>query len=251
MPIDNMDWSKKYQDIVGVLGISPQSDAEATGVLDGLIPKYDFSLLEALIKNKNVLVFGCGPSLKKDVCGVRKQKLNLCCTVVAVDGAVRALLEEGITPDINVTDLDGDVKSIIKANGLGCVTVVHAHGDNIPLLREVVPKLAGVVLGTTQTAPTKKIKNFGGFTDGDRAVYLVEHFKPKSVVLFGMDFGVEVGEYSGRYDMKVKLKKLGIGKKLLEELSGNSNTLMLNATSGGAGIRGVPRISLGDLSGVL
>ena len=44
-------------------------------------------------------------------------------------------------------------------------------------------------IGTTQTNPFNKIQNFGGFTDGDRGVFLASHFDAKKIILFGMDFG--------------------------------------------------------------
>ena len=37
-----------------------------------------------------------------------------------------------------------------RANEMGSIVVVHAHGDNQDLLREYVPKLRNVI-GTTQT----------------------------------------------------------------------------------------------------
>ena len=65
-------------------------------------------------------------------------------------------------------------------------------------------------IGTTQTNPFNKIQNFGGFTDGDRAVFLASYFGAKKVILFGMDFGKKIGRQSRTEssDRKIKLKKL-------------------------------------------
>ena len=46
------------------------------------------------------------------------------------DGATKAIIENGLKPDIVVTDLDGDIKSLKKAGRTNTIMVVHAHGDN-------------------------------------------------------------------------------------------------------------------------
>ena len=55
--------------------------------------------------------------------------------------------------------------------------VVHAHGDNIEKIHLV--KNFKNCIGTTQTKSFGKLHNFGGFTDGDRCVFLANHFKAK------------------------------------------------------------------------
>jgi uncharacterized Rossmann fold enzyme len=77
----------------------------------------------------------------------------------------------------------------------GAIMVVHAHGDNIDMIKKMVPKFRKVV-GTTQVMPLANVHNFGGFTDGDRAVFLAEEFGAKKVVLVGMDLGDSIGKYS-------------------------------------------------------
>ena len=76
-------------------------------------------------------------------------------------------------------------------------------------------------IGTTQTTPFNKIQNFGGFTDGDRGVFLASHFEAKKIILFGMDFGKQIGKFSNtkKSDRDTKLKKLKIGEELLMWLS--------------------------------
>ena len=46
-------------------------------------------------------------------------------------------------------------------------------------------------IGTTQTTPFNKIQNFGGFTDGDRGVFLASHFEAKK--LFFLEWILENG----------------------------------------------------------
>ena len=40
------------------------------------------------------------------------------------------MIENGLKPDIVVTDLDGDITSLKKAGRTNTIMVVHAHGDN-------------------------------------------------------------------------------------------------------------------------
>ncbi len=68
-----------------------------------------------------------------------------------------------------------------------------------------------------------------------------------------MDFGDEVGEYSKAmkgFDeewLRVKKKKLSIGKKLLEFYSSKSDKKLYNATSRGEEIRGFTKISFKEI----
>jgi uncharacterized Rossmann fold enzyme len=76
--------------------------------------------------------------------------------------------------------------------------LVHAHGDNLEAIKENVPDLKGAVLGTTQTDPASggNLDNFGGFTDGDRAAFVAQHFGAVRIVLLGFDFN-EIGDKIG------------------------------------------------------
>ena len=118
-----------------------------------------------------------------------------------------------------MTDLDGDEDAIKKISKTKSIFVIHAHGDNIEKL-QMVKKMKNCI-GTTQTNPFNKVQNFGGFTDGDRGVFLASYFNAKKIILFGMDFGNQIGKFSNtnRSDREMKLKKLKIGKELLIWLS--------------------------------
>ena len=234
-----MQLDKDYLRIVEKLGLNTGEDRKARDILDSLVPENDWSVPEGMIRGNAVIVFGAGPSLKEDVRKFKESRI--CPTIIAADGATKALLEQGITPNIVATDLDGFEDALISASRLGSILVVHAHGDNIGRLKEVVPRLAGLIYGTTQVEPTEKIMNFGGFSDGDRAVYLAAHFKAERILLAGMDFGVVIGSYSGKRGGDRKRKKLEIGKRLIEELAEKSGVEMLNLTSGGEDIMGVTR----------
>ena len=84
------------------------------------------------------------------------------------------------------------------------IFVVHAHADNKTKL-EFVKNFKNCI-GTTQSKPVNKIENFGGFTDGDRAVFLASHFCAKKIILFGMDFGERIGKSSNTKRFRAKNK---------------------------------------------
>lgn len=237
---------EKYAELAGSLQLNFACDAPARDLLAGLLKVGGFTPVEKLISGRTAYVFGCGPSLRKDIMRIKKKKLIANGVLIAADGAARALLENGMTPGICVTDLDGDIPSIIKAGRLGCITIVHAHGDNMPALKEYVRMIPGVKLGTTQAAPKGHILNFGGFTDGDRAVYMAVHYNAAKIILFGMDFGRKVGEYSGKKGTALKLQKLAAGKRLLEELAANTKIPILNATGSKLKLRNIPSAGKND-----
>ncbi len=217
-------WEPKYREILKDFNFSIKNDERSAQILDSLLQKkQDTSLLEKLIYGKNVVVFGAGSSLEKSITK-HKEKING--TVkIAADGATTALLENNIFPDVIITDLDGRIPDQIKANSNGAVVIIHAHGDNIDKIKKYVPKFKGIILGTTQTDPEPydKIYNFGGFTDGDRAVFLADHFQAQKINLIGFDFNGEIGKYSfsENRDRNLKLKKLKWCKHLIEMLNKN------------------------------
>jgi uncharacterized Rossmann fold enzyme len=246
-----MPWTQQYLEIVRLLDLNMADDARATILIDRMVEKRNISTLRRIIQGKNVIVYGCGPSLEDDVYKIHEAGLHSKLVNVAVDGSVKALLGYNIVPQINVTDLDGDIKSILKANHYGCVTIIHAHGDNINALIKYVPLFKGVVYATTQSDPTGRVHNFGGFTDGDRAVHIADHFNPRIIALAGMDFGNVVGVYSGIYNKIRKPWKLRIGRELIERLAKSSKTPMFNITSGGEYIKGVDKITVHKLGQIV
>jgi 2-amino-4-hydroxy-6-hydroxymethyldihydropteridine diphosphokinase len=250
-----MDILQKYREISEELGLDMDKDKEAAQLLNSLLPKKekgeDETRLERAIKGRYVFVYGAGPTLKQDIKAIKAAYLHQEKKYVAIaaDGAGKALMEEGIVPEIHVTDLDGYPDNILAANNKGAITVVHAHGDNIKQLKEIVPKLKNAI-GTTQLAPFGKLHNFGGFTDGDRGVFLAEHFNAGLIILAGMNFEGEIGEYSGTYQREKKFKKLAIAKRLIEELAGESDIQMLDISSGDQYLPNIAKASAQDLKGV-
>ncbi|MFZ0185026.1 MAG: 6-hydroxymethylpterin diphosphokinase MptE-like protein, partial [Nitrosotalea sp.] len=156
----------------------------------------------------------------------------------------QALIENKITPDIVVTDLDGNIEYLKKSSGLKSIMIVHAHGDNINRLPYAISFKYSI--GTTEDKPFGKIRNFGGFTDGDRCVFLADHFGASKIILIGMDFGTRIGKYSkvGKYNKSLKRKKLEKGKSLLEWLATKSNSDLYTTSQS---IIGFKNIKLEDL----
>ncbi|MGC8558628.1 MAG: 6-hydroxymethylpterin diphosphokinase MptE-like protein [Nitrososphaeria archaeon] len=244
----------KYFGIANQLGLDIGKDYMSSSYMNRLMdkkPELDLKKLIDMYSGKKFLVLGGGPSLEADIETLMRYSLISNFVTVAADGASYALKKlTGINPNIIVTDLDGYPDEEIKMINEGTVGVVLSHGDNVEALTKYVPKMDHFI-GTTQCEPRGKLYNFGGFTDGDRAVYLSINLNPNMIVLAGMDFGKEIGYFSNiiNKDRARKVKKLAIGKKLLEELAiMHAGRLGLyNITSMGSIIRGFKNMQPKDI----
>ena len=235
-------WEEKYEEILREFKYSKKKDTQSARILNLILKdKFDLKKLERKIRNKTVFVIGAGPSLTLALPFLKKFKDI---AKIVADGATRALVENSIKPDIVVTDLDGSWKFLKRAAGNNSIMVVHAHGDNIEKLP--VSLAFRSCIGTTEGKPFGKIQNFGGFTDGDRCVFLARYFGARKIILFGMDFGIKVGKYSKEkgYDRRIKLRKLKKAKSLLEWLASNGRSDFYTTS---APIRGFKKIRFTDL----
>ena len=234
-------WKTQFKEIRKEFGYLEKDDLISVKRLDSLLKRKNSKRqFQNMIQGKTVFIIGAGPSLTKSLKYIKKSKDV---TKIVADGPVRALLEKNIKPDILVTDLDGDLKSIEKIGKTKIPIIVHAHGDNYEKL-EIVKKLKNVV-GSTQTRKIGKIENFGGFTDGDRCVFLAEYFNASKIVLIGMDFGQKIGKYSKHriVDRKIKIKKLKFGKKIVEWIGTKSKADLFSTNR----IKGYKIIRMVDL----
>jgi uncharacterized Rossmann fold enzyme len=234
-------WHPWYEKIVARLGLDKKADEAAAKTLNGLLPKPDIGELKSLIKGKECIVLGAGPSLDDDLEKLERAGL-LNKTLIAADGATSAVLEYR-NPEIITTDLDGNIEDQLDAWRRGSWLAVHAHGDNIEQVR-TLPKLSGRIIGTTQVEPFGRLYNFGGFTDGDRAAFIAHELGASKIYLAGMDLGTEIGKYSGDKDRKRKLIKLEICKELLSWLARELGANITNLTSKGEEIPNVRREKL-------
>jgi len=255
--IDPSYWEPIYFRIAAELGLSKEEDTRATRILHDILAPHSDQIkrlavvVRNLIRQRVVAIFGCGPSLDESV-DAAKSYLSLCePTTIAADGATSALLEAGLVPDIITSDLDGCISDILSAANRGSVVLLHGHGDNIPAVRKYAKAIRNVI-PITQVEPTLLVRNFGGFTDGDKSIHLAGLMGAARVVLFGMDFGSEVGprsDPSGEKNLSRKLIKLKTGAELAASAI---NYFQLDAyCAPPLGIRGAKRMKAQHMQRIL
>ncbi|MDX1596077.1 MAG: 6-hydroxymethylpterin diphosphokinase MptE-like protein [Nitrosopumilaceae archaeon] len=238
-------WNEKYSEILKEFGYNRTTDNKSAKLLNSILDKpISEKTLQNKIKNQTVFVVGSGYSLYKSYNALRKFKDK---TIIAADSSLESLLQNKITPDIVVTDLDGSIQSLKQLAKTKTIFVVHAHADNITKI-PFVTNFKNCI-GTTQSNPIGRIKNFGGFTDGDRAVFLASYFQAKKIILFGMDFGKRISRISKTKpsERTTKLKKLKMGKKLLEWLAQKTESQLYTTSSKIDGFQKIPFSKLDDI----
>ena len=226
-----IEWFPYYQEIRQQFGYSTEKDQEAAKLLSHMTRRkaLDLKVLRKKIQGKKVLVIGAGVDLEASIPYIKRNR-NF--TKIVANGAVQAVLEHKIKPDIVVTDLDGNPLFLKKADKLGAIMVVHAHGDNISLMNRLVPKFRHVI-GSTQVMPMYNVYNFGGFTDGDRSVFLAEELGADQIILVGMDLGNEIGRYYSKstvQDPESKRAKMKAAKRLLAMLAVNTRSELFDTS---------------------
>lgn len=231
-------WEKYYKEILDDFGFSRENDEKSAKLLDEILSTEGCLTLEDLKGfvdfSDKFIVFGAGPSLKEHVVFLKENYDLTDYVLVAADGATTALVEERIAPDIVATDLDGNLDDILLANFRGANVAIHAHGDNMDKIAKLTPFFTSV-LGTTQSQPVGNLYNFGGFTDGDRAMFLAVALGAEEITLAGMDFGDIVTRYS-RPNIETdiaqaddfKKKKLGYAEKFAQWIEDNENVVIKN-----------------------
>ncbi len=201
-------WEPVYESILTDFGFDRAEDERARDVLASLAGPFEETHLEG-VTDSTVVVAGAGPSLESP--------RNLECAreaeyVFAASTAVDDLEAHGIDVDCMVTDLDKNPETVVRLTGRGTPVAVHAHGDNVPAVREVVPDCVDeYVLPTTQAEPRGPVRNVGGFTDGDRAAFLADYFGAGTLEFVGWD--LEDPDVD-----RVKARKLEWAERLLHWL---------------------------------
>lgn len=212
-------WSQFYERICEDLGIDAAADQKSASLLSEILG--DNSKLELLsrFRNRNAVVFGNGPELDSALSSLEEDG-----TTIVADSALPVFMKRRGTPDIVVTDLDGDMNYIARAHNDGTLLVIHAHGDNVQLIRDLAHYFARDSVGTTQGKPMYNIFNFYGFTDGDRSAYLAHFLGAPKITLVGFDFENVTGKPGSSSEMKAR--KLHWARILLEELARERNTVL-------------------------
>ena len=238
-------WDAKYDEILREFEYNKEKDFESAKILNSVLTESNTEKkISNLIRGKTVFVIGSGPSLSTSI---SKLKLFEKSIKIAADSSVKYLIENRIRPNIIVTDLDGDLDALSKLAKTKSIFVVHAHGDNIKKI--TISKIFTNCIGTTQGKEFKKIKNYGGFTDGDRGIFLASYFGAKRIILFGMDFGKRIGRISNTktIEREVKKRKLKKAESLLEWLSTMTKTELITTSRAIPGFRKITYKELDDL----
>ncbi|MFW6040470.1 MAG: 6-hydroxymethylpterin diphosphokinase MptE-like protein [Thermoplasmatota archaeon] len=196
--MDFNEWKDIYEDIIEDFGYSKEKDSYAANLLSELRGTDSIKPLKE-IKGKVIDI--SGPFITKAYGDYK----------IAAGSTLKKMNKIKLKPDLIVTDLDGDTKLQVDYNNKGIPIVIHAHGDNIDILKEWAPKLKGTVISTCQSEPVRGVYNFGGFTDGDRAALIADHFGAEKIILNGWKFD----EPFSKNNKRVKGKKLRWAEKIL------------------------------------
>jgi uncharacterized Rossmann fold enzyme len=178
-------WEPVYEAILADFGYDRETDEQARDLLCDLLADRETlapSTIDAT--GETVAIAGAGPSL-----GTQRDRVASADLVFAASTAADRLREWDLAVDCMVTDLDKNPETVRALSAAGVPVAIHAHGDNVPALRDVVPAVeTHSVLPTTQAAPVGPVRNLGGFTDGDRAAFLADHLGATELTFAGWDF---------------------------------------------------------------
>ncbi|MHC1680598.1 MAG: 6-hydroxymethylpterin diphosphokinase MptE-like protein [Methanomassiliicoccales archaeon] len=204
------EWRPLYLQIMDDLGFDIHADLESAEILSRSvgtrrIPNYS-TIVEKL--GQRVSIIGAAASLEDDIGTLSEEE-----TLISAGSATARLMKIGIIPDILVTDLDGEVDCEIEAIEKGTLAFIHAHGDNMAKIKDIVPRLMAPFVPTVQCKPFGNLYNFGGFTDGDRAVLIASHFGVKKIRTLGWDLDHPFPKEGS--DPAVKSRKLYWAREIL------------------------------------
>jgi hypothetical protein len=162
-------WEPAYEAILTDLGFDRAADERVRDWLAERAEPFDAGRLSGL-SGARVAVAGGADTLSAELSVCREAD-----AVVAASGAAAVCRAAGVGVELMVTDLDKTPETAVELTHEGTPVAVAAHGDNLPALREYVPRMDPEwLLATTQAAPRGPVVNPGGFTDGDRAAFLAD-----------------------------------------------------------------------------
>ncbi|MBD3187725.1 DUF115 domain-containing protein [Candidatus Bathyarchaeota archaeon] len=234
-----------YPTIKKILDVDFDKDVIAHGVirehvlLDSKTMKKRKWFIESMRRAEHppIFIITPGTTLQENIELVKRHVATLDeITILGVDGANNALIDHGIKVDIMVTDLDG-----LKTRTLNYIhdeqnstSIIHGHGNNIGKIKEFFDdvKIDYRYIFTTQIKPESGLYNWGGFTDGDRAVFCAIQLGFKQIFLVSMDVDNQViGSWSkprftntgkderSLHHHPIKQVKLNIANRILKWLS--------------------------------
>jgi len=166
--------------------------------------------------------------------------------VVIIGAAVeKEMLEQINQEDVSIIAADGSVGALKDFQNLVCIVsdldggehidlaainsqrfIIHAHGDNHKRWKNILarwstlPSPPTLVLSHQTDEQLPGMENFGGFTDGDRALCFAiwAGVKTENIELIGFSTD-KVGEWSGTTNQEKKLKKLLWMKRIVSMLN--------------------------------
>jgi len=174
------------------------------------------ALRTKLFAAKRVTVLGAAAT-EEEAGRVAKQEG----VIIAADGSVGALKVRNRLACV-VSDFDGGVH-LHGAAKEGVPIVAHSHGDNVQRFSLALSEWSqfetppALILTHQTPAPCQGAHNFGGFTDGDRAVCfaLAMGVNPMNIELVGFSLN-KVGMWSATTVPEQKLRKLVWMYRILE-----------------------------------
>jgi hypothetical protein len=215
--MDPEQWYPIYESILEDFGYSREDDENTVRMLKAVTLNSDLHMGDdaAETMGDTVTVVGNAPCLERDL-----DEKGVAGTVICAGSAVGRLMARGIRPDIVFTDLDGDIEPQIRASSEGAYTFIHAHGDNGELVSRYAGLFKGPVVLTTQSVPEYTVFNYGGFTDGDRAVCFAAHFGARDIRFVGFDYDNPMPKEGS--DPEVKRRKLAWAKRIIITVLGHA-----------------------------
>lgn len=215
--MDPEQWYPIYESILEDFGYSREDDENTVRMLKAVTLNSDLHMGDdaAETMGDTVTVVGNAPCLERDL-----DEKGVAGTVICAGSAVGRLMARGIRPDIVFTDLDGDIEPQIRASSEGAYTFIHAHGDNGELVSRYAGLFKGPVVLTTQSVPEYTVFNYGGFTDGDRAVCFAAHFGARDIRFVGFDYDNPMPKEGS--DPEVKRRKLAWAKRIIIMVLGHA-----------------------------
>jgi uncharacterized Rossmann fold enzyme len=247
-------WLEWYSEILGAFGFSEEMDARGARILAGFMEGrrcLKGRMIQMLSGSRCVVVAGAYDSVRREADALRELRPRDT-LLVAADTATSPLLDADLTPQLVVTDLDGDLDDLFEAWRRGALLVIHAHGDNIEKVTALPEWLTERVEATCQCAPSGHIHNFGGFTDGDRAVAMCAALGAPRIVTIGMCPGCGIGIYSSILKQspawaEKKLLKLEYASRLLRWVATlYRGTVFIDSTDAPGRIEGYLKMPLAE-----
>jgi len=222
------------QNIREYFGWNLQDDEEVLEWLQQNLVKFDDRWNdESQSNNLNELIMEIKSSEKFVVIGANVTEdeimtLSTTTPLIVADGAIGALLElnEDLLENVICLVSDGDGLPYITNKKIGDMKILlHTHGHAKINLKHVLgiwnkwSKIPKIIISHQTFKSKKPAVNFGGFSDGDRAVCMLHScgITKNNIRLIGFNTK-NIGKWTGLSNTEIKRQKLEWMEKILEDL---------------------------------